>query len=227
MTIYFIIRNFIHEFISVIHSRLSLARFQSKNSTCRFYLGSKISNVIFGSYVVLYENVRIGNSSIGSYSYVQKNSNIFNSEIGKFCSIAAGVSIGLGLHEINRVSTHPVFFSKDTPLPKVFANENLYKDFKRSIIENDVWIGEGAIVLDGISIGTGAVIAAGAVVTKDVMPYCIVGGVPAKIIKKRFDDKTINSLIESQWWDNTDEWFRLNYALFSDTSTFLTQYEKI
>lgn len=114
-------------------------------------------------------------------------------KIGKYVSIAQNVVIGLGNHPINFISTNPCFYSNDQDLSKEL-NKPCY-------IGNDVWIGRNVMIKNGIKIGNGAIIGAGAVVTKDVPDYAIVAGVPAKIIKYRFDENTIKLLLESKWWD--------------------------
>lgn len=121
------------------------------------------------------------------------NKIIFN----KYISIAEGVDFMLGAnHNVNRVTTYLNFSTPEGTLDPsdMVSNGDI-------IIENDVWIGYNATIMDGVTIGNGAVIAANAVVTKDVEPYSIVGGVPAKLIKKRFSDKIIKKLLKLKWWD--------------------------
>ena len=157
--------------------------------------------------------------NIGKYSYKGKNARIVNSKetvIGKYTSIADYVQLGLSQHPVNFLSTHPfqyVEFSllysggKDgiliTPASRVI---NISKTSMLPVrVGNDVWIGYGAMVMDGVSIGDGAIIGAGAVVTKDVPPYAVAAGVPAKVIKYRFDENTIRELLEIKWWDYPEE----------------------
>ena len=140
-------------------------------------------------------------------------------EIGAFTSIATNVNISLGNHPTDRVSTHPFFYLKefgfrDTSMPEV-APKN-----KKTTIGHDVWIGRDATLMTNVTIGTGAVVAAGAVVINDVPPYAIVGGVPAKIIRYRFDEKTIEKLLEIQWWAWPDEELRKNIDVFLDAEKF-------
>lgn len=214
------IKNLLVELKKFIFDRINLSKVQAENPSCQFYLGAKIHNVSFGNHVVVYENVYLENCNIGSYSYVQKNSKIFNTDIGNFCSIATGVSIGPGIHRIDLITTHPSFYIKDTPLPIVFATKNHFETFKKTIIGNDVWIGEGAIILDGVSVGNGAVIAAGAIVVKEVEPYSVVGGVPARHLKYRFDEETIALIEKSEWWNYSDEWFENNAEMMLDVNRF-------
>jgi acetyltransferase-like isoleucine patch superfamily enzyme len=158
---------------------------------------------------------------VGDYTYIQKRTTVFNAEIGKFCSIASSVSIGPGIHKMDGVSTHPIFYLNNTPLLKKFSDKDLFESSKLTIIGNDVWIGEKAIVLDGVEIGSGAIIAAGSVVTKNVAPYAIVGGVPAKVLKSRFNENEINTLLKAEWWNSSDEWLKENYYKFSSLANFL------
>lgn len=198
-----------------------LSKLQKKYPNCEFYYGAKISNSVFGNYNTVFNDVIMDFCMIGDYSYVQKKTTIFNAQIGKFCSIASGVSIGPGFHDTNRVSTHPSFYDNSTPLSFVFAKEKENSSVKRTIIGDDVWIGERAILIDGVKIGTGAVIAAGAVVTKDVAAYSIVAGVPAKEIKKRFPDEVVLQLLSSKWWLHPEDWLKENYIYFHDIEAFL------
>lgn len=143
-------------------------------------------------------NVSIQNCSIGRFSYISDNTKINDALIGRFSSIGPNCMIGLGKHPINKLSTHPVFYSKS------YKRHNLisfnFKEKETVSIGNDVWIGANCIILDGVKIGNGAVIGAGSIVTKDILDYQIVAGVPAKIIKTRFVDKEKNkSAIE--WWN--------------------------
>nr|WP_090706305.1 CatB-related O-acetyltransferase [Daejeonella rubra] len=194
---------------------------RTKNPTCKFYHGVNIHETEFDKYNVLYDDVVIAFSKLGSHTYIQKRSTVFNAHIGKFCSIASGVSIGPGIHKTDFVSTHNAFYLHNTPLVKKFSTLDVFSSYSTSKIGNDVWIGERAIILDGVIIGHGSVIAAGAVVTKDVEPYSIVGGVPAKLIRKRFDTKTIEALLNLKWWDKPDDWLEKNYKLFLSTHDLL------
>ncbi|SEO45864.1 CatB-related O-acetyltransferase [Mucilaginibacter sp. OK283] len=197
-------------------------------SNCRKYSkrGTKIGfrtrfeKVNLESYIFLEDNVAIKSSSIGSHTYIGINSSVFFATIGKFCSIGRNVEIGLGIHPIDHVSIHPAFYSNDKHF-KCFSKEQQFsEEFKSILIGNDVWIGNGARILGGVTIGDGAVIAAGSIVTKDVKSYEVVGGIPAKSIKFRFDDLTAQELQATKWWDNSEEWFETNYKFFNDPATF-------
>ncbi|GAB3932153.1 hypothetical protein GCM10028827_30120 [Mucilaginibacter myungsuensis] len=104
-----------------------------------------------------------------------------------------------------------------------FISDNHFKAYDTVSIGNDVWIGSNAIIMDGVTIGNGAVIAANSVVTKDVGDYEIVGGVPAKLIKKRFDENLIMKLNEIEWWDKDEAWIKKNIDNFRDIERFLKQ----
>ncbi|CAD6084847.1 CatB-related O-acetyltransferase [Escherichia coli] len=166
-----------------------------------YFYKRKNRSTQFGRYTVLFCRANITNSIVGDYTYFAGTASVNNCEIGKFCSIAEGVKIGLGKHPVDFLSTHPVFYSENTCFPyrlkNYRANEKVIESItesERVIIGNDVWIGVNAIVMDGVTIGDGAVIGAGAVVTKDVQPYTIVGGVPARVIRTRQN-------INCSWWE--------------------------
>ena len=134
---------------------------------------------------------------IGKYTYVGEYSVLYgHTYIGRYCSIARNVAIGAAGHRLDMLSTSPIPFK--APMTESGSGVENYPETN---IGNDVWIGIGATILMGIQVGHGAVIAAGAVVTKDVPPYAVVAGVPAKVIKYRFKDEIIKELLESKWWE--------------------------
>ena len=146
----------------------------------------------------------IYNSTIGKYSYLGYDCEVIDAEIGSFCSLASGIHVGLAEHPTSWISTSPVFQNvKNSSVKKKFAQIPL-PESKRTTIDHDVWIGTNAIIKKGVHVGTGAVIASGAVVTKDVEPYAIVGGCPAKLIRFRFDKDMIEKLLNSKWWEKDD-----------------------
>lgn len=132
-----------------------------------------------------------GENKIGEYTYVGFNCIITQSTIGRYCSIANNVSIGIGEHKINRVSTNSIFY-KD---PFKTLTE------KECIIGNDVWIGSNVIIRRGVTVGNGSIIGSNSFVNKDVKPFEIVAGSPAKHIKMRFPEEQINLINNSDWWD--------------------------
>jgi len=157
---------------------------------------------------------------LGRYSYVSgPNTIIHSGEIGRFCSIAAGVKIGLDEHEYHWVSTHPFLYSKAFGGFVETTNSRQVKP--RPVIGDDVWVGVNSVILRGVTVGKGAVIAAGSVVTKDVEPYTIVGGVPAAPIKKRFADEEIQLLLQIDWCVWSEEKLRSKIRLFRDVNEFL------
>ena len=153
--------------------------------------------------------------SLGRCSYMGADCKI-NADIGRYCSIASEVCTISGRHPTSVwVSTSPVFFSNECQCGTSYTSEKLFDESSpQTTIGNDVWIGARATILSGIKIGDGAIIAAGAVVTKDVEPYTIVGGVPAKPIKKRFTDEQIHALMKLKWWDKDEAWLRNHAAMF-------------
>ena len=148
----------------------------------------------------------IGNCNIGNFTYLGRNCVLRETEIGNYCSVASDVFFGPNQHPTDWLSTHSFVFGDNAGFAGVkdFLNIKVNPKLKRSpnkiTIGNDVWIGLRAIVMGGVTIGDGAIVAANSVVTKDVPPYAIVGGVPAKIIKMRFSDENINKLKNLKWW---------------------------
>lgn len=158
-------------------------------------------------------------ANIGRRSYTGQNTVIMHTNIGAFCSIAWGVTIGPANHSYDRISTHSFLYNNvDGIRPE--NEEAAYDRFSEKCeLGNDVWIGAGAIILRNVVIGDGAIVASGAVVTKDIPPYAIVAGVPAKVIKYRFSDEIIQKLLEMQWWNQKDDFIRDNYRFFSEKVT--------
>ena len=148
----------------------------------------------------------INHSQIGCYTYLSKNALVQHATIGNYCSVSHDVNIGLGAHPLELFSTSPIFYRKRNPLKmELVETDYPFSEYKQIEIGSDVWIGAKVIVLDGVRVGHGAVLATGAIVTKDVPPYAVVGGVPAKIIKYRFSEKICNSLLKTEWWKGSAE----------------------
>lgn len=146
-------------------------------------------------------NNKVRNVSIGNNSYVSYNSIIYHADIGDYCSIGPNVVIGYGDHPINMISTSPHIYLNSLLFDENETASILISHFNKVKIKNDVWIGANVYIKNGVKIGNGAIIGAGAVVLKDVDDYDIVAGVPAKFIRKRFDSKVIDLLLELKWWD--------------------------
>lgn len=201
--LFFLIPGFIHGFfrLAIEGSRDYNNRHRFKRATIDNGCGIDTKTTI-DSHVHILGNSIINNSKIGSYSYVGRNSLVQNTTIGKFCSIANDVFIGLGTHPISRFSTSPLFYNRyNTFKIELIETDLQVVEYKPIIIGNDVWIGARAILLDGVTVGHGAIIAANSVVTRDVPPYAIVGGVPARVLKYRFHEASIAKLLELNWWD--------------------------
>ena len=185
----------------------------------------------FEGHNLIDQNCHLNNVQIGYGTYLSNNCSFSNTSIGRFCSIAGGVLLVVGNHPTsNFVSTHPAFFSARKQSGFSFVSDNKYEEIKYNTegklltIGNDVWIGCNALILSGISIGDGAVIAAGAVVTRDVPPYAIVGGVPAKVKKYRFSDSQIAQLRKISWWDWDIKNIEERSEDFCDIALFLEKY---
>lgn len=174
---------------------------------------------------VVQHHANLRYSRVGRYSYVSARSSAIHTNIGSFCSIASGVAIGGGAHKIDAVSTSPVFSSGRNLFGKNFAKVE-FSPYKTTEIGNDVWIGNRALVLQGVKIGDGAVIGAGSVVTKDVPPYEIWAGNPAKCIKKRFDEETIAKLLEIKWWELPECELEKLGELFDDPHKLIEYFEE-
>ena len=143
-------------------------------------------------------STQIFNSTLGRYSYIGRHSCLICAKVGNFCSIGDEVKVGLGIHTLDKLSTCPIFTEKYNGTGSSWVDVDTAEPFKQVVVGNDVWIGERAMIIGGVHIADGAVVLAGAVVTKDVPPYAIVGGVPAKIIRYRYDEETINFLLNIQ-----------------------------
>lgn len=165
----------------------------------------------------IYALVQVYDSTVKEYSYVGRNTRVICADIGKYCSIASEVKIGMGEHTLENISTSPIFTEKNNSTGhKWSTNTNVYP-FKRVRIGNDVWIGTRVMVLGGVTVGDGAIIGAGSIVTKDVEPYSIVAGVPARSIRYRFSETQIELLKKAQWWNKSEEVLKDNLLLFQDS----------
>ncbi len=222
--------------LSVLYNKFSRRQLLKKlKNQLNVNIASKaqFNNCIFEGNNVLRTGSYLSNSQIGNGSYISENSYLTDIKIGRFTCIGTNVNNSFASHPAQKfVSIHPAFYSIEGQAGFTFADaddqlydEWIYIDKKnklRNIIGNDVWIGSFALIMPGIKIGDGAIIAAGSVVTKDVEPYAIVGGVPAKIIRKRFTDSQIEFLLNFRWWDREFNWIRDNAKYFNDITFFMT-----
>lgn len=176
---------------------------------------------------------------MGYGSYIGGGSNV-SGKVGRFTSIGRLISVIQGTHPYTApfASTAPCFYALNKDKQQngdTFATEQLYDELMYAdqekkypvIIGNDCWLGTGASIVAGITIHDGAVILAHAVVTKDVPPYAVVGGIPARVIKYRYDQDTIDFLLKTQWWNNSEQWFRINWKLLSDITKLKEYYANI
>lgn len=166
-------------------------------------------------------------STLGDYSYVERHSELIYTLTGRFCAIAADVRLNALNHPVHRVSQHKFTYRPN----EYFVGKKLDRAFREQRMEqgkvvlgHDVWIGHGAIVLPGVTVGTGAVVGAGAVVTRDVEPYAIVAGTPARFVRWRFEPQTAQRLLQLEWWnwshdrlaDTVDDMARMDVVAFLD-----------
>jgi len=179
-----------------------------------------------GAWTALGAHTWLVDSSFGDYSYTAGQVQIIYAEIGKYCSIANSVRINPGNHPQWRVTQHHMTYRRvQYKLDQTDDHEFFHwrKDHLCKI-GHDVWIGHGAIIMPGVQVGTGAIIGAGAVVTKDVGPYEIAVGVAARAIKKRFDDSTIEKLLEIRWWNWDRQTLEKNFKDLLNVGEFVEKY---
>jgi phosphonate metabolism protein (transferase hexapeptide repeat family) len=156
-----------------------------------------------GRHVSIGERVVLRDVTVGDFSYFERHAEAIYADIGKFCSIAANTRLNALDHPMERVTTHKVSYRPN----EYFRYRGIDKDFRearrnrRVTIGHDVWIGHGAVVMPGVMVGTGAVVGANAVVTRDVAPYTIVTGVPARTLRLRFEPAVAERLLALAWWD--------------------------
>ena len=183
----------------------------------------------------VFANASVVDCEIGLCTYISNDTHLDRTKIGRYCSIADHVRTGFGTHPTHTVvSTFPSFYydTKNIPFSFMEGQPPLYSVWRyadsndRDLVEigNDVWIGSHVLIMDGVKIGDGAIVAAGAVVTKNVEPYSIVGGVPAKHIKYRFTEEQRKALLAIKWWEKDFEWVKEHYMNFQEIDKFLTEY---
>lgn len=177
-----------------------------------------------GRRVIIRKGNEIGNDvQVGDYSYISgPRTYIESAEIGKFCSIARQTIIGVGNHDHTLVTTHPFIIAPEFGQLRAARRPSVQKP--RPVIGNDVWIGVNCIVMRGVTIGDGAVVAANSVVTRDVAPYSIVGGAPARHLRARFPDETAQALSRIKWWDWTEAELKDRVDRFEDVNAFVAAF---
>lgn len=191
-----------------------------------FFHSSAIKNCEFHRTARIGSGCNIISTSIGRYSYVGDNSNISMTSIGSFTSISSNCSIGGGAHPTDWVSTSPAFTDSRSIL-RVNLTSNHFETHKHTTIGNDVWIGTHVLIKSGVKIENGAIIGMGAVVTKDVGPYEIWAGNPARCIRKRYSDDMILRLVNSKWWNLSDDILKVIGTSIADEKEFLERMEKL
>ena len=223
------IKHFVQKHFSFIYHFLGYVQTWSRwHGKLKFtYSSTIVNNSTFEGANKIGNNCRFM-GTMGFGSYIGKNCQV-EAEIGRFTSIAPNFITNKGIHPIYLpyVSCSPMFYSTKGQCGKTFANKMLFKEEKSLIqIGNDVWIGQNVFATGGIEIGDGAVVLAGAVLTKDVEPYSIVGGVPAKHIKYRFDEDNRKFLLKIKWWKQPIEWFEQHWELLNDIDALKIYYTK-
>jgi acetyltransferase-like isoleucine patch superfamily enzyme len=174
-------------------------------------------------------NTIFTNSRIGYGSYIGPNCHFNNAKIGRYCSMGQNIKVISGTHPAkDYVSTHPAFFSLSKQAGFTYVKDQKFNELLTLtnqpditvLIGNDVWIGDDVTILGGIEIGDGAIIGSKSLVVKNVDNYAIVGGVPAKKIRSRFNEEDISFLLNFKWWNKSEKWISENAPLFNDIIEF-------
>jgi phosphonate metabolism protein (transferase hexapeptide repeat family) len=165
--------------------------------------GCDISHSQFGAYVEIGAGSRINNSTFGDYSYCDRTCDIANAEIGKFSNIASFTRIGATDHPMDKASLHHFHYRSADYWDDADDDADWFahRAGRTACIGHDTWIGHGAMIKPDVTVGHGAVVASGAIVTKDVAPYTIVAGIPAKVIRNRYADGIAERMMDLVWWD--------------------------
>lgn len=197
---------------------------------CNFEQGSYISYLTrLEGQNSIGRNTYVPGTVLGYASYIADNSHFFHARIGKYCCIGPRTATICGRHPVKKfVSLHPYFYrGKENGFSYVeeaLFDEYVYADNESKtsvIIGNDVWIGADAKIMEGVKIADGVIIAANSLVLRDVEPYAVVAGVPAQIIKYRFEPEQIEYLLNLKWWNKSQKWIKENAVQFSDIEDFM------
>ena len=206
-------------------ARSSYTRWKFRDAQIAFSARVSLDSRL-GKGVRILEKSQLGNCTIGRFAYVGVNSQLTDTEIGAFTSIGRDVLCGLGKHPLEYVTTYPGFYTPHASGATWFGATHPFADSATVHIGSDVWIGSRSIIMGGVRIGHGAVIGAGAVVTKDVPDYAIVGGVPARLLRSRFNTGLCQRLLESRWWEAPENLLRELAPYATDPEAFLYHLNK-